>query len=68
MGLYHTLMPDHYKEHIVGNHMKEINRPKTSNFNFIVLKTSFEDKFKMMMAYLSKNEFKKILIIVNKRQ
>jgi hypothetical protein len=37
-------------------------------YNFIVLKTSPEDKFKNMMTYLSKNDFRKILIIVNKRQ
>ena len=48
--------------------MHEINKPKSSQFNFIVLKTTYEDKFKSMMAYLAKNQFKKILIIVNKRQ
>ena len=48
--------------------MHEINKPKTNQFNFIVLKTTYEDKFKSMMAYLAKNQFKKILIIVNKRQ
>lgn len=55
LGLYHTLMSEHYKEHIKNNHMHEINKPKSNQFNFIVLKTSFEDKFKTMMAYLAKN-------------
>lgn len=34
----------------------------------IVLKTSQEDKFKTMLAYLAKTDHKRILIIVNKRQ
>lgn len=68
LGLYHTLMSDHYKEHLTANHMHEVNKPKAMNFNFIVLKTSIEDKFRNMMTYIGKNEFKKILIIVNKRQ
>lgn len=55
LGLYHTLMSDHYKEHLTLNHMHEINKPKTINYNFIVLKTSLEDKFRNMMTYLSKN-------------
>lgn len=35
--------------------MVEINKPRSNLFNFIVLKTSTEDKFKSMMAYLAKN-------------
>lgn len=46
----------------------EINKPKTQSYNFIVLKSAQEDKFRNMMAYLSKTEHKRILIIVNKRQ
>ena len=68
LGLYHTLMADHYKEHITGNRMHEINKPKAANHNFIVLRTTPEDKFKSMTAYIAKNELKKILIVVNKRQ
>ena len=33
-----------------------------------MLKSAQEDKFKMMMSYLSKTDHKKILIVVNKRQ
>lgn len=68
LGLYHTLMSEHYREHLTLNHMAEINRPKAAQFNFIVLRTSHEDKFKNMMSYLAKNEFKRILILVNRRQ
>ena len=68
LGLYHTLMTEHYRDIIGSNHMYEINKPNIANFNFIVLKTASDEKFKSMMAYLSKNEFKRILILVNKRQ
>ena len=48
--------------------MYEINKPRTDNFNFIVLKTSNEKKFKNLMTYITKNDFKRILILVNKKE
>lgn len=48
--------------------MMEINKPRAAQFNFIVLRTAPEDKFRNMMSYLGKNEFKRILILVNRRQ
>jgi hypothetical protein len=42
LGLYHTLMTEHYRDLMVSNHMYEINKPNVSNFNFIVLKTTNE--------------------------
>ena len=68
LGLYHTLMPEHYKNLSVELRMKEINKPKSTNHNMIVLKSAQEDKFKTMMAYLSKTDHKRILIVVNKKQ
>jgi len=68
LGLYHTLMPEHYQEHSSQNRMIEINKPKAQPYNFIVLKTTNEEKFKTMLAYLAKTEHKRILIIVNKKQ
>ena len=68
MGLYHTLMPEHYINIQKELKMVEINKPKSINHNMIVLKSSQEDKFKTMMAYLSKTDHKRILILVNKRQ
>ncbi len=68
LGLYHTLMPEHYQEHSSQNRMIEINKPKAQPYNFIVLKTTNEEKFKTMLAYLTKTEHKRILIIVNKKQ
>jgi superfamily II DNA/RNA helicase len=48
--------------------MVEINKPKNQHYNFIVLKSNQDEKFKTMLAYLAKTEHKRILIIVNKRQ
>lgn len=48
--------------------MVEINKPKSQHYNFIVLKSNQDEKFKTMLAYLAKTEHKRILIIVNKRQ
>lgn len=48
--------------------MAVINKPKPTNHNFIVLKTTKEDKFRNMINYLSKGDYKRILIVVNKKQ
>lgn len=48
--------------------MVEINKPRSQNYNFIVLKSAQEEKFRTMLAYLAKTDHKRILIIVNKRQ
>lgn len=48
--------------------MVEINKPKNQHYNFIVLRSNQDEKFKTMLAYLAKTEHKRILIIVNKRQ
>lgn len=40
LGLYHTLMPEHYKDNMTELRMVEINKPKVQNYNFIVLKSS----------------------------
>ena len=61
-------MPEHYKQILSDLHMVTVNQPKTHNHNMIVLKSNQEDKFKTMMAYLSKTDHKRILILVNKRQ
>ena len=61
-------MPEHYINIQKELKMVEINKPKSINHNMIVLKSSQEDKFKTMMAYLSKTDHKRILILVNKRQ
>lgn len=42
LGLYHTLMPEHYQEMINELRMVEINKPKSQNYNFIVLKSTQE--------------------------
>ena len=68
LALYHTLMPSRYSSIIMAHHMYEINKPRTDNFNFIVLKTSNEKKFKSLMTYITKNDFKRILILVNKKE
>lgn len=68
LGLYHTLMPEHYQEQIKEIRMVEINKPKSQQYNFIVLKSNQDEKFKTMLAYLAKTDHKRILIIVNKRQ
>jgi hypothetical protein len=68
LGLYHTLMSEHYKGLAAELRMAEINKPKAMSYNMIVLKTEQEDKFRTMMAYLAKTEHRRIVIIVNKRQ
>ena len=68
LGLYHTLMPEHYKGLLSELRMVEINQPKSQAHNLIVLKAAQEEKFKTMLAYLAKTDHKRILIIVNKRQ
>ena len=48
--------------------MASISQPKSTNFNFLVLKTSKDEKFRTMMQFLAKSEHKRILILVNKRR
>lgn len=40
LGLYHTLMPEHYQDQVKELRMTEINKPRSQNYNFIVLKSS----------------------------
>lgn len=40
LGLYHTLMPEHYKGLLNDMRMIEINQPKSQAHNMIVLKTA----------------------------
>jgi len=61
-------MHDHYAPILDKFRMSVINKPKTTNHNFIILKTTKEDKFRNMINYLSKGEYKRILIVVNKKQ
>ena len=48
--------------------LKEVNKPKPASHNFITLRTTVDDKFKTFLMYLAKNDYRKILVIVNKRQ
>lgn len=61
-------MHDHYAPILDKFRMAVINKSKTTNHNFIILKTTKEDKFRNMINYLSKGEYKRILIVVNKKQ
>jgi hypothetical protein len=60
-------MQDNYLE-FKTSAIVEVNKPKSQNHNMIVLKSNLDDKFKLMMSYLGKHEYQKVLLIVNKRQ
>ena len=68
LGLYHSLLPHRYLDLIPNSVSIGHKQDLALGHNLIVLRTSDDDKFKMMQAYLSRTECRRILIVVNRKQ